>query len=122
MRAKIFPDAHRDGQDARIAQMWDLSWPLPVPHVMPSCPGCVFPPGRMVVKDWKFHRQRTGSKAPWRCDVRLKCIDCSLVTIYGIAIPEAMWQTAQDTFAKTNQWINWRQGKQILTEAGFFGG
>lgn len=125
-REALFPDAWTDGKDERIAEHWDLSYPLPVPRVVPLCPMCgpfTRGGGRLVLKDWKFHkRTRTGSKFPWRCDVRLKCVDCSYVPIYGIAIPQQMWEHAYAHYCQVNQWISWRKGKQVLIDAGYLEG
>lgn len=115
-RADLFPDAHRDGQDARIAAAWCLDYPLPVParHRPLRCPVCGL--GQMVLKDWRFHKvTQGGSKSPWRCDVRLKCLSCSYVPIFGITIPQALHDSAPKA-----GWIGWREGKAILAQAGYF--
>lgn len=108
-RHGLFPDAHAEGVADRVAAHWDLSWPLPVPARQPHCK-CG---GQQVLKDWKFHnRAKTGSAHPWRCDVRLKCVDCSLVDIYGVVVPKEM-KPPKDG------WITWREGKQMLEAGGF---
>lgn len=112
MREALFPDAHASGVEERVAKVWDLSYPLPVPRIQPVC----LCGGVLVLKDWKFHeRGKTGSAHPWRCDVRLKCVGCSVVTIYGVVIPKGM-KRPQDG------WISWREGREILSRAGFFEG
>jgi hypothetical protein len=70
----------------------------------------------MVLKDWKFHRRTTSTAHPWRCDVKLKCIDCSVVPIYGVVVPKEM------TPIRRGEWISWREGREILADAGFFEG
>lgn len=113
-RRELFPDAHAIGVEERVAKFWELGWPLPVPKWQPSCAGCT---GLMVLKDWKFHnRARTGSTAPWRCDARLKCIECSVVTTHGVLVPKAM------TPIREGEWITWREGRDILARARFFEG
>lgn len=117
-RHELFPDAHRAGQDRRVEQAWDLRWPLPVPRFDLICSTCH---ERLVLKGWKFHKRTTGSKAPWRCDVRLKCIGCSVVPIYGVPISQEMFDAAVARNRRsTSSWIEWRDGKAWLTEAGFF--
>jgi hypothetical protein len=107
----LFPDAHAEGVAERVARAWDLSWPLPIPKDQRCHCG-----GLLVCKDWKFHRRTTGTAHPWRCDVKLKCIDCSVVPIYGVVVPKEM------TPIRRGEWISWREGKEILADAGFFEG
>lgn len=117
MRQMLFPDAHQDGQEGRAASAWCLDYPLPVParHRPLRCPCCGI--GDMVLKDWKFHeRRRTGSRSPHRCDVRLKCMTCGHVPIFGLVVPAAYYTAAPTK----GTWISWRDGKQILTKAGYF--
>lgn len=107
----MFPDQAPPGRDERIARFWSLDRPLPVPVTMPDCPVCG---GLLVFKDWRFHaRKNTGSTAPWRCDVRLKCIDCSHVPQFGVAVPEPYYRAG---CTHSEQWIGWREGKRILGE------
>lgn len=122
-REALFPDAHRQGMATRIAQAWDLSWPLPIPRFAMRCPRCCFPEAPLVIKDWKFHvRKDTGSKAPWRVDVRLKCMDCSIVLIFGVALDETTYEAARRAIPASlfRGWIHWREGKRVLAKAGFF--
>lgn len=117
-RRELFPDAHRAGLDDRVAEAWDLDWPLPVPRFDPVCANCH---ERLVLKGWKFHVRNTGSKSPYRCDVRLKCIGCSVVPIYGVPVSKAMYDAAAARNRRaTSSWIEWRTGKAWLAEAGFF--
>lgn len=120
MNEHLFPDAHTDGLVDRIEGHWDLDWPLPVPRFDPGCGYCGY---AMVLKDWKFHLRSTGSKSPWRCDVRLKCLGCGCVPIYGVAVPGAYYEAAALLLGqrRMGSWINWREGKQVLSDAGFFG-
>lgn len=107
----MFPDEFEEGVDERVTDHWDLDWPLPVPRHPRVCPHCGSP---MVLKDWKFHTRDTGTTHPWRCDVRMKCIGCSFVPMYGVRIPQHMYDQAPRT-----GWINWRAGKKILAAGGF---
>jgi hypothetical protein len=109
-RRNLFPNAHSEGMAERVASVWDLSWPLPVPHRQSFCQ-CG---AAMVLKDWKFHvRATTGSSHPWRCDVRLKCVGCSVVTIHGVVVPKEMKRPKDG-------WISWREGHDLLERAGYF--
>lgn len=129
-REQLFPDAHTDGIDERVEAHWDLDWPLPVPRFPRVCPcaiGGSYPPAEtLVVKDWKLHqRTDSGTTHPWRCDVRLKCVRCSLVQIYGVRIPRAYYEAAHAALPRRHHtsrpsWISWREGKALLAEAGFF--
>lgn len=119
-RLDLFPDAHRDGQEARASSVWSLDYPLPVParHRPLRCPCCGI--GDMVLKDWRFHKQTSGgSKHPWRCDVRLKCCTCGHVPIFGLVIPRSYFE-AGNKGSHRSGWIGWREGKERLAEAGYF--
>lgn len=124
MNEHMFPDAHADGVEERVEDHWDLGYPLPMPKFHRACPRCVAADRRMaverlVVKDWKFHQRNTKSKHPYRVDVRLKCVDCSIVYIFGVRVPEAYWRKGYAVH-RSGGWINWREGKRLLAEAGFF--
>lgn len=117
-RPSLFPDAHTEGLDDRVARSWDLSWVLPLPRF--SAP-CAFCGDEYVLKGWKFHLRQTGTKRPWRCDVRLKCLGCGHVPIFGVPLTEKQYEVG--TAANRNSrsgWIEWRQGQRILREAGYF--
>jgi hypothetical protein len=113
MREQLFPDVHAADVSARVALFWDLDWPLPVTREQQLCAGCAF---ALILKDWKFHRRTTDTAHPWRCDVRLKCTGCSEVRIYGVVVPKEM------TPIRRGEWISWREGREILADAGFFEG
>lgn len=119
-RASLFPDAHAEGRDERVRRLWCLDYPLPMPNDdrLVECPCCR---GPMIVKAWRFHtRASTGSPAPYRCDVRTKCTGCSLVLDYGVAVPEAMYRAAAKTAGVgVGRWVEWRQGRAALVDAGY---
>lgn len=116
MRERLFPDGWAEGRDDRVAIAWDLSRILPVPKIEMACPVCTYP---MALKDWKFHeRTRSGSKAPHRCDVRLKCMGCGYVPIFGVPVSQPYFDRGSEEFGRG--WITWRQGKAALAKAGFF--
>lgn len=99
----LFPDFYADGLEDRVNKFWDLSKALPLMRQLPDCCGPV------VYKDWKFHsRARVGSRNPWRCDVRTKCLGCSQVRIYGVVVPAEMVRDK-------GQWIHWRTAKKLLS-------
>lgn len=112
----IFPDAHRADEAGRIARMWNLDHRIPVPRNPITCGQCG---GPMICKQWWFHDRsaKTGTSNPYRCDIQTKCIDCSFVAIYGIAIPQRMWN--ERPAPSKGKWIYWRQAKQILAEDGW---
>lgn len=118
-RDDLFPESWREGQQQRLDAMWDLSNPLPVPRFQPRCPVCACFP--LMIKDWKFHtRVRTGSASPWRCDVRMKCPGCSYVAAFGIAVPEQYYQaTSAIHTPRLGRYVSWREGRRLLTEAGY---
>lgn len=118
-RRALFPDGHADGMQQRVRAFWNLDYPLPTPHepIVCKCGGV------MVCKQWWFHdRTKTGTSDPWRCDVQTKCIDCSAVTVHGVAVPESMWRKRPRPNPPRDKWIYWRQAKAVLTKAGFFDG
>lgn len=120
-RASLLPDAFTEGRDARVRRVWCLDYPLPMPDDdrLVECPVCR---GPVVVKAWRFHtRASTGSPSPYRCDVRTKCVDCSLVLDYGVAVPEHMYRAAAKTAGvDVGRWVEWRQGRAALDAAGYF--
>lgn len=71
-----------------------------------------------MLKDWLLH-ERNGKRDRFRCDVRMKCAACSLVTLYGIRLPEQNYRAGRGRFHKGG-WISWRDGKAALDEEGFF--
>lgn len=120
-RASLFPDHHAEGRDDRVRRMWCLDYPLPMPadDRLVECPVCR---GAAVVKAWRFHARATGSASPYRCDVRTKCVDCSLVLDYGVAVPEHMYRAAAKTAGVgVGRWVEWRQGRTALVDAGYLG-
>lgn len=119
----MFPDAFSEGVDERVTAQWDLSGPLPIPRFPRYCPRCCIgtvylysDDETLVVKDWRFHERRTsGSPEPWRCDVRMKCVRCSLVLSFGVKVPKPMHAAAPH-----KNWIGYREGKALLKQAGYF--
>lgn len=92
--------------------VWDTSGLLPVPRRRLGCPFCG---GDLAVKDWKFHqRSNVGSKSPWRCDVRLKCMTCGHVPMFGVLVSEDMFKKGVGRFGRS--WIHWRTGQEALRE------
>lgn len=119
-RGCLFPDAWAEGRDDRVRVAWCLDYPLPMPAKPLVCP---VEGGRLAVKDWKFHkRENVGSAAPWRCDVRMKCMRCGYVPQFGVAVPRAMYETAHGRFGlrASRTWLHWREGKRVLADAGYF--
>lgn len=124
-RAELFPDHHAADVAERVEAHWDLRYLLPMPTFPRLCVcaiGNPFPTQTLVVKDWKFHdRNRTGTAHPWRCDVRLKCVACSLVLTYGVRVPADYHARALKQLPRGGRdWISWREGRRLLAEAGYF--
>lgn len=115
--ASLFPDAYAEGAAERSATFWDTSWPLPVPRWEPSCVLCG---ERLILKDWRWHKRETGSRSPWRCDVRLKCVGCGWVPQCGVLVTEVEWRAAERA-RLVGRWVSWREGKGLLDDAGLFG-
>ena len=119
-RRTLFPDAWEDGLTARAQQKWDLTFSLPMPRFRPTCHAC----GEffLMIKDWKFHmRVGTGSGAPWRCDVRMKCPGCAYVVNFGVVVPEDYYQRVSSLHTpRLGRYVPWREGKQILERSGYF--
>lgn len=110
----MFPDDLPPGGE-RSSGFWDLSNLLPIPRKPFACPICG---GALAVKDWKFHnRKAVGSASPWRCDVRLKCMDCGFVPTFGVLVSQEMYERARQVFAgKFGTWIHWRVGRRAMQE------
>lgn len=118
-RRTLFPDAWQVGLTPRAHDKWDLTFPLPVPRFRPMCQAC----GEffLMIKDWKFHmRVRTGSDAPWRCDVRMKCPGCAFVVSFGVVVPGYYQQVSPLYTPRLGRYVPWREGKQLLERAGYF--
>jgi hypothetical protein len=113
---RLFPDDHDGEALIRTQRVWDLSGPLPLPRYELRCPSCAI--GHLAVKDWKFHsRSNVGSKHPWRCDTRLKCMTCGCVHIFGVVVPEEMFTAmSKRLVTKSTSWIHWRAGRIIIEE------
>lgn len=124
----MFPDAFAEGVDKRVAYYWDLTGPLPLPRFRRYCPRCniardfLFREDEsLVVKDWKFHERRSsGTSQPYRVDVRLKCVRCSLVLSFGVRVSADYYRANSRTLVHHNGWISWRAGKALLKKAGYF--
>lgn len=115
-RRRLFPDAWKSGQEQRVAETWSFDYPLPVPQRPLVCP-CG---GQRVIRTWRFFlRAAGGSTAPWRCDVSMKCVACSLVTTHGVAIPREVYAAAH-TAGVTDGTVEWRRGRRVLDQHGFF--
>lgn len=103
----IFPDHDLEQIVQRVNARWDLSGEFPMPRWQPACPCCGS--DDIQARHWTFGK-RPGHRVEHRCDVSMKCCDCSLVFTFGVPIPSSMYQ------AKPNQYA-WREVRRRLEKA-----
>jgi len=72
----------------RVARHWDLSGMFPMPKWDVQCPVCRSP--LVQYRRVLFFRRRRFHN-PYRCDVDMKCRDCSAIWTHGVVIPEEMY-------------------------------
>lgn len=93
----------------RVAQHWDLTQQLPLPKQWIKCPVCRSE--EVIVRYWKFHVRLpiVASLSPHRCDVSMKCKQCSAVWLHGVVITKEYY----DERPKSGN-ITAREGRKIL--------
>ena len=105
-----------------VATWWDLSGIFPIPKRQLQCSQCN---GKnILIKDLYFmhrpeHRGRVTGKEQRRCDVACKCCECSCVFVFGLNIPEEMWQwhvkaKIMQEFDDIRYWYHWKTVQHIL--------
>ncbi len=97
---------------AKVRCFWDLSGSLPVP--VPGwlvCPICSS--GDLLLREYRIGRRNEPRGAelrrlPYRCDVSIKCLDCSAVWLHGIPLDEATGHRINPT-ADSVKVVHWRE-------------
>lgn len=74
----------------RVKARWDFSRRLPYPKWKVRCPCC--DSQDTIIRNWTFNTRETGGKTPFRCNVGIKCTDCSMAWIHGLVVPEEVWR------------------------------
>lgn len=106
----IFPDMTAEEIISRVREVWDLDGLLPWPRSPLNCASCGS--GELHPRYWRFFK-RSGfpnSRVPFRCDVGVKCTRCSLVMVYGVAVPQEVYDRAPE---RDNQ-LWWRDVQHII--------
>lgn len=90
----IFPKMTREEILSRVREVWDLDGILPWPHETLNCASCGS--GELHPRYWRFFRRQgfPESRVPYRCDVGVKCTRCSLVMVFGVAVPKEVYDRA----------------------------
>jgi len=84
----------------RVRRNWDIEKPLPRPRFTPRCGTC----GSTDIQVVQYHFfLRPESVHLYRCDVKMKCRDCSMVWIHGIAVPNSVFERHGETVYNTRQ-------------------
>lgn len=84
-----FPEFTAESVLQVVSRMWDLSGRVPLPKFELNCPICSC--DKILLKHWVyFIRKNAHSSNPHRCDVYMKCTDCSVVWQHGLVVPEEM--------------------------------
>jgi hypothetical protein len=97
---------------ARVAQMWDISGPFPLPRWEMGCLcGAMASEGGIQIRSWQFMTQ-ANRPHPWRCNVSTKCTQCSLVLMYGLIIPEDYYAQGFARHGKTL--VLWREALAVM--------
>ena len=80
-----------DDVHTAVAKVWDFTQTFPT--IRPGTISCGRCGGRFLIRDWKYHRNRTPhTSVPWRCDVSTKCVGCSAVDVFGVVVPQDVWR------------------------------
>lgn len=104
--AQGFPSLAPESVFDRVRKVWDIDTPFPMlrDDVNLSCPVCG--QGEWQYRLWRFFERNAGG-ARYRCDVSLKCTVCSVVQLFGIPVPEEVFEMQHER-AKP---IHWREVK-----------
>lgn len=65
-----------------------MDGPIPLPLWDMQCPCCR--DEKVIIRDVQFHT-RDGSPSKYRCLVKMKCTNCSHVFLFGVVIPQSMF-------------------------------
>lgn len=90
----------------RVRKVWDIDSPFPMirDDVDLTCPVCK--QGEWAYRFWRFFERNAGG-AKYRCDVSLKCTVCSVVQLFGIPVPEEVFEMQHER----SKPIHWREVK-----------
>lgn len=98
-----FPALPAEQVHERVAARWDLSGPAPVPYPgWMACPVCRCE--QIQIRWWKWHVRPPKATVPWRCDVSIKCTDCSALWTHGIPVPEDVFSRCARNLRRTVAW------------------
>lgn len=108
----LFPNISSESVIDRVKMRWDLSGPLPVPMWDVKCPicGALMSNDGIQAREWRFREQPTSTN-PYRCDVALKCTECSYMWRHGLVITEVMYKQQEC------QVVTWWQARKIFAAA-----
>lgn len=95
------------GLQDRMAEMWDMSGPVPLPKFDPECPICHST--QILLKEALFHTRAKVSSHKFRCDIKFKCTTCSFVWKHGLVVPDEM--AKQHTM---NRMIHFREIQKLF--------
>jgi len=70
------------------ASMWDMTSIVPFPKFDIVCSTCGC--DKQILRQVSYHT-RTGSPSKLRANVSFKCTKCSKVIIFGVVVPQEVW-------------------------------
>ncbi len=110
----LFPNLTPDEVVKAVSERWDLTGRWPTPKWAVECPTCHNT--RVQAQFWRFSRytSHNGSN-PYRCNVSMKCTRCSYVMMFGVFIPQAMYDAHLNAGTKSYHWREVR--KQMEQES-----
>ena len=109
---KLFPNLTPDEVLKVVSEHWDLTGNFPLPKWDVVCSSCRQP--RVQAQFWRFSRYTShNGRNPYRCNVSMKCTHCSHVMMFGVFIPEAMYQYHLTNGVKS---YHWREVRRLLQE------
>lgn len=102
----LFPSLAPDEVAERIARRWQIRGGLyPMPRWAITCPVCWSQ--EIQLRHHHYHR-RPGKSNPFRCDVSVKCCECSNVLVFGLVV-------TQEVYAKSGgRRHEWREVREAI--------
>lgn len=113
MDEDIFPDLTKEDILSSVREVWDLDGLLPWPKEELKCHTCGN--DQLHPRYWRFFKRSDDSRIKHRCDVGMKCTRCSLSLVFGVAVPEEVYESAPE---RAHQQLWWRDVKHEINFEG----
>lgn len=93
MSQNLFPSLSPDEVAEHINRRWQILGGIyPMPAWTLVCPVCGS--DEIQLRHHHFHR-RPGKSNPFRCDVAVKCVECSHVFVFGVVVPAEIYARSE---------------------------